>query len=56
MDEEDLVAIESLVKQRVYVFPPSEEWSAAMTKGMIDKIPLLVAEVRRRIEAEKVMA
>lgn len=48
MDEEDLVRIERLLKQRVYVNLPADEWSASMTKAMLDKIPELVAEIRRQ--------
>lgn len=47
MTEEELVHIESLTKQRMHVFPPDEQWSAAMTKAMLDKIPELVTEVRK---------
>lgn len=55
MTEEDLVAIERLVKQRVYVQLPTEEWSAGMTKAMLDKIPELVAEVRRRTKEREIL-
>ena len=55
MTEEDLFAIETLLKQRFYVRLPAEEWSAGMTKAMLDKIPELVSEVRRRIEERRTL-
>lgn len=46
MTEEDLVAIEHLMKQRPHVFLSNEEWSRSMANAMLDKIPELVASVR----------
>ena len=47
MTEEDLVSIEQLMKNRVHVRLSTEQWSAGMTKAMLDKIPELIKEVRR---------
>ena len=55
MTEDDLLVIESLFNQRKHVNAPSDQWSAGMTKAMLDKIPELVAEVRRRMEERKIL-
>lgn len=46
MTEEDLVAIEQLMKQRPHVFLSNEEWSRSMANAMLDKIPDLIQAVR----------
>lgn len=55
MTEDDLFAIERLLEQRSHLFEPADQWSAGMTKAMLDKIPELVAEVRLRIKERKVL-
>lgn len=56
MTEEDLVAIETLLKQRRHVLFPQEEWSRGMLNGMLNKIPELVAEVRKLSREKEDMA
>ncbi len=51
MTEEDLQAIEQLMRSRIHVRLPGEQWSSGMTKAMLDKIPELITEVRR-LQAE----
>lgn len=56
MTEEDLVAIETLLKRRGNVIFPQEEWSRGMLNGMLNKIPLLVAEIRKLSKEKDGMA
>jgi cytochrome P450 len=46
MTEEDLGAIEQLMKQRRHVILAEEGWSRGMANAMLDKIPELIQEVR----------
>ncbi len=47
LTDEDLDAIEQLMKQRSHVKLPREKWSAAMLKSMLDKVGPLLREVRQ---------
>lgn len=55
MTEEDLAAIEQLMKNRVHVLLPAEAWSAAMIRAMLDKIPELLKEIRRLQGERKIL-
>lgn len=46
LTDEDLDAVEQLMKQRRHVKLPREKWSSAMLKAMLDKVGPLVQEVR----------
>lgn len=50
MTEEDLAAIEGLLKNRLHIILPEEDWSRAMTNALFDKIPDLVAGVRELLK------
>lgn len=55
MTEEDLAAIEQLMKNRVHVILSAEAWSAAMAKAMLDKIPELLKEIRQLHGERKIL-
>lgn len=55
MTEEELAAIESLLKQQVHVYLSEDEWSRATVKAMLEKIPLLIAAVRGERQGREIL-
>jgi len=47
LTDEDLEGIEKLMTQRSHVLLPQEDWSRVTLLAMLDKVPVLLEEVRR---------